>query len=102
VERTQHDYEARKDRQDAGTASDEDNRLVKQYEKSGFVRAKGGPLTDPHSPVVDAGKYDGYTQRDAASEAKARGLTATGTRDEIVARLEKADDEAAETAKAEA
>ncbi len=103
MEYTQHDYEARKDRQDAGAADDEDNRLLKQYEAAGFSRAKGGPINDPNSPDVDApdsGKYDGYTQRDAASEAKARGLTATGTRDEIVARLEKADDEAAKAAEA--
>ncbi len=91
MEYTQHDYEARKDRQDAETATDEDNRLLKQYERAGFGRAKGGPINDPNSPVVEAGRYDGFTQRDASSEAKSRGLTATGTRDEIVDRLEKDD-----------
>lgn len=100
MEYTQHDYEARKDRQDAGSPSDEDNRLIKQYEAAGYTRAAGGPVTDPHSPDVESGKYDGYTQRDAASEAKGRGLTATGTRDEIVARLEKFDADAADADKA--
>lgn len=94
MEFTQHDYEARKDREGTDEWSDEDARLVKQYEAAGYVRAAGGPINDPNSPTVESGKYDGITQREASTQAKDRGLTATGTRDEIVARLEKADADA--------
>ncbi|HJV15622.1 MAG TPA: hypothetical protein VJ625_17180 [Propionibacteriaceae bacterium] len=40
MELTQEDYEARKQRVNDAVASDEDRRLVKEYERQGFVEAR--------------------------------------------------------------
>ncbi len=44
MELTQQDYEERKSRIDAGTASDDDRRLVKHYERQGFSLGAVNPF----------------------------------------------------------
>lgn len=107
---SQHDYEARKGRQGTKHFTDEDARLVRLYEDSGYRPASGGPVNDPNSPeVVDAdaeagagdgeGANDGVpTSRyadlsfaDLKAEAKRRDVSTSGGQAAIVARLEEAD-----------
>lgn len=44
---TQKDYDTRKNRVTSGDGTDEDRRLVKHYERQGFVqKPRGGPVED--------------------------------------------------------
>lgn len=50
-EYSQADYDERKQRQNDGLASDEDRRLIKQYEQAGFVETR---LKGEQAPAEDA------------------------------------------------
>lgn len=51
VNLTQRDYDDRKARVDAGTADDDDRRLVKHYERNGFTTKSAAP--QPAGPGTD-------------------------------------------------
>lgn len=62
MEMTQQDYEARKQRVEAGVGTDEDARLVKQYERDGYTtEPKAEP--DPAPDTDDAAPDDGSAGR---------------------------------------
>jgi hypothetical protein len=58
MDMSQQDYDARKQRIEGGTATDEDRRLVKQYEKEGYTwggtRTAGSSEETPKTPSGDA------------------------------------------------
>jgi hypothetical protein len=101
MEFTKADYDERKARIDAGQGSDEDRRLVKLYERP---KPSGGPVEDTaeYNRQADEAeaevkyaevKYADATHADLKAQAKERGLSTSGTKDELVARLKQADTE---------
>lgn len=73
MESTQQDFEDRKARIDAGTGSDEDRRLVKQYEKQGF--AVGGAQQADRAPDASRPADVDADAADAEDKTSGRGRT---------------------------
>lgn len=80
MQMTQKDYDERKARVNEGVATDEDLRLVKQYEAEGF-REQGDPGSTKQADKSTAGKPDGAqagdSKDDEGSGSAPRGDTAT-------------------------
>lgn len=96
MEMTEKDYEDRKARAEKGEASDEDLRLIKHYERP---KPSGGPVADTRDYDRQEAereadeKYADATVADLKAEAKERGLSTSGSKDELLARLKAADAE---------
>ncbi|KJK44443.1 hypothetical protein UK23_29535 [Lentzea aerocolonigenes] len=103
------DFWDRKARQGTPQFTDEDARLVKLYEREGWLLSAGDGdpcVVDPEgvawygeqelvaeegAEAPEPGKYEGLSYAEVREQAKNRGLNAGGTHEEIVARLDEHD-----------
>lgn len=96
MEMNRRDYAERLERIKAGTADDDDRRLVKHYRREGF----DDDSTDDGSWLFDGDNTDGeiidqYTEleyRDLQQQCRDRSLSASGTAAALRARLREHDD----------
>ena len=83
MEMTQQDFEARKQRVDAGVGTDEDARLVKLYEREGYrpsAEIEPQPDSDSAESAPGGGSApDGDAEPDDGSTAHGRGRGAGRT-----------------------
>ncbi len=97
MELTQQDFEERLARVEAGTADDEDRRLVKHYRREGYVAGDepvdGSWLAGGQEPPDDDYEQLGY--RDLQKLARERELNAGGSEADLKARLREQDQQRA-------
>lgn len=72
MELTQRDFEERKARVDDGTASDEDRRLVKQYEAEGYA-VKSEQTVSTETPAVTGATSKANTGVSKGDQKNAKG-----------------------------
>lgn len=101
MEMTTADYHERLERIDNGSADDEDRRLVKHYEREGYERPADGSwlFEDTQGEQRVRGEnYGALSRTRLVKLAKDRKLSASGSQEELIARLREHDAAQAEEA----
>src|SRR5690242_15486078 len=91
---TQADFMERLEREDTGTATDEDRRLIKLYEREGYERPADGSwlFEDTEGETQVRGQnYGALTRPQLQRLCKDRDLPATGSQEELIDRLREND-----------